>query len=996
MPPTRPAPVLAADFTDRKVFRRLAAKLDAAQAPGVLLCHVDRYSTGEEGGIDSQVGRSTRLHSVDSDVQQYLAIPEDAFDRSRFEAGAPHGVVHLTLSDIHPSVRGDDYVGALVRRGGTLFLRLSTSSTQRQIRRPDGPDENAYTALLIALMNHTVGSLTEVRWSDDTRRAGRETPSWAAVTSRAAQLGVHLTFGTKTYDPRTDRLLLSLLGGLNETDDETRVRSVVGGRLEKLVSGACPISERQLPHGLRHVRRGDGRVLIEKNRRFVEADLEIHPHIVEALRMHADGRSYIDIGTEVLARHRVPRRGQTTAPGATYADLLDNRNGLACATQGFFTVAGHGSVTEERFYLGKLAVWETGTYPYRLRNQLRQRGAAIAGVVPTYEGPDDVTGFFDLELDWGVPLTGFRDDAERAEVIGKCRERLLAERRAPRKVEGRAAVAGDTRVLGGPFDRWAADDPRDERWQGDTTEYGVSTRVHNSGTNTYVLVHYPSSSGRDDNGRPVGLLRFTSRPGRHVAGTWSSAAWCASVAASIEALVENGLLDPAAVAAASLPDGATARSEDQARRAVLEQQLRTAQARAQEHRADAEGLELMAGRKERVGDCDAADRYDQRARQANDQAAAQASVAARIRDQLDRLSHQPRLEDRLVNLTVLAYLQAGLQRAARANGRGSHRLRQLTEEHLTDWKLRVRGDRIRWSCVLVLPLTSGDRACFPVSGDVENIRHRRGGRIASADDVARRVLADGLAIDDVAAGQDTTRRQLVVTRLMPWLVKHGVASRGAKNALLDHPLQEVRHIVHAQVTGRLEAAAQLWGPGYADHLAGIYCDPDLRWGDAACPDDMTWISQAVATVSQNTHVRIWGVPVLDLALALGVSPREVRSLVMPERRERGFTRPRFLAYADRARTRVKAIGCPHGRCRGRRQATHVVMLPEVAASGFGVLCAHCRRTPSTEAAWPTVQFPRAYLQHWTSRGPGGSLREGPQTIAARTPEAITGLGSQSA
>jgi len=105
--------------------------------------------------------------------------------------------------------------------------------------------------------------------------------------------------------------------------------------------------------------------------------------------------------------------------------------------------------------------------------------------------------------------------------------------------------------------------------------------------------------------------------------------------------------------------------------------------------------------------------------------------------------------------------------------------------------------------------------------------------------------------------------------------------------------------------------------------------------------------------------------VLDVALALGRSEADVRELVKPQKRSGGFTRPRYLTYANKSKTHVKAIGCPHDRCKGRRFADHVVLLPEVAASGYGIICTHCRRTPASHHAWPSTQFPNTYLGSWT-------------------------------
>ncbi|RYP89054.1 hypothetical protein EKO23_01100 [Nocardioides guangzhouensis] len=987
----QPRVVLADDFTPQRVYVPLAAKFDAAGAAECTLCHVDRYSTGEAGGIGSQVGRSTRLHAEDPDVRQYLAIPQEAFDPARPEVGAQHGVVHLYLTDIHPSVVVDEYVGAIVRCGKTLFLRLSTSSTQRQIKRYDSADSNAFTVLVVALLNHTAANLTGLRWSDDPRRAGRETPNWQEITSRAAELGKHLTFGQKTYDPQSEHLLLSLLGSMNQQDDITRIHSLTGGRVQKLLTSACPISEGQLPHGIRHKRRDDGRVFLgNKKTKYAEIDAEWHPAIVEALRLHAAGHPYVQIGLDVLVKHRVPRRGQFSTPGATYADLADLRADLSDATKTFFVNSNRTKPDEEHLYLGKLAVWETGRYPHRVANNLKQRGIPVGGLVPTYTGPDDVTGYFDVELDWGTALIGFKDEEERAAVLGACRDRLRAERRAPRAVAGREAAGGDVRALGGPYDRWEAIEPADQHWPGEVTMYGVTTRTHNSGKNTFILVRYPGSTSTDANGRPHGLMRYASKPAEHVAGTWSSEAYCASVATEIQRVVEDRILDPAAVVPVLAVAKNAGSPEGDRRRRNLVARLDAAAAKAAQLREDAEGLELLAARKERAGDQEAADRYDERAAQATAEAAKQDAIGADAAAALERLAREPATgpEPLEANLSLAAYLQSGLNRASLNNGRSSSAFSAVARNHLVQRRFKIRDEQVVWSADLLLPLVAGGELRIPLTGAVQNIRHRKGKELVRAEVVAEYVLRDGRTLDEVAIQQTATRKTVLVKRLMPWLVEYGVTARGAKNALVDHPLRLVQRIMHEQLTEGPNAFSSRWSAGFVGLLREVYCDSDLQWGDAACPDDTTWIATAVATVTQSTGTRKYGVPILDLALALGRTEDEVRELVTPQKRTGGFTRPRYLTYADKAKTKVKAIGCPHGRCRGRRHADHVALLPEVAASGYGVICSYCRRVPSDSRRWVSLQFPVEYLEHWTNRGPAGSLRAKAQTVPAQPPTTL--------
>lgn len=977
----QPRTVIAADFTIQRVYKSLALKFDEAGASHCTLCHVDRYSTGD-GGIVSQVGRSTRLYGDDPDVQRYLTIPDEAFDPGQPDIGQQSGVVHLYLTDIHPSVVLDEYVGAVVKCGKTLFLRLSTSSTQRQIKRYDAADSNAFTVLIVALLNHTAANLTQLRFADDTRRAGRETPSWQEITSRAAELGKLLTFGQKTYDPQSEHLLLSLLGGMNHQDSITRIKSLTGGRVEKLMTSTCPISEGQLPHGIRHLRHEDGRVVLgDRKTKYAEADLAWHPAIVEALRMHAAGAEYVDIGLEVLVKHRVPRRGQKSAPGATYADLAGERDLLSDATKTFFVNGKRTKPDEEHLYLGKLAVWETGRYPYRLANNLKQRGIAVGGLVPQYTGPDDVTGYFDLELDWQAPLTGFRDDEERAEIIDKCRERIRRERRTPPTPSGRDSDAGDVRALAGPYERWCATDPADERWPDDRTMYGVTTRTHNSGKNTFILVHYPLSRGADAMGRSYGLMRFASKPAQHVAATWASDAYCSSVTTAIQRLVEDEILDPAVVVpvvATTAPVGAPDRDR---KRRQLEAKRDIAIGKARELREEADGFERLAARREAAGDSEAADKYEGKARRTTAEAEEHDHAAVRFEEKLRKLSTSAPTgaEPVEANLTLVVYLQAGLHRASVNNGRCSSAFQAVVAKHIVDRRFQACGDVVAWTATLVLPCIDGQEVRIPISGSMQNIRERDGKELARADLVAEYVLRDGRALDDVARQQTATRATVMKRRLMPWLRDHGVTARGAKNALVDHPLHVVQRIMHEQIVSGPREYSQRWHATFVECLRRTYCDADLLWGDAACPDDTTWIAEALRLLTSDADKRKHGIRILDLAIALNKTEDDVRELVVPQKRSGGFTRPRYLTYASATKTHVKAIGCPHGRCEGRRVADHVALLPEIAASGYGVICRHCRRTPALHEVWPQTQFPEGYLASFTNRGTPGGLRLGPQT-----------------
>ena len=331
------------------------------------------------------------------------------------------------------------------------------------------------------------------------------------------------------------------------------------------------------------------------------------------------------------------------------------------------------------------------------------------------------------------------------------------------------------------------------------------------------------------------------------------------------------------------------------------------------------------------------------------------------------------------NISVAAHLVAGLEAAARNNGESPSRFGTLCDETFIDWRFDVDGEDVVWACTALLPLATRGHAQLPLTSRIRNVRTRTGKNLANTDTVVRYLFEEGRDLTATADLLQVTRETLLKKRVMPWLVANGVTARGAKCALVDHPISEVRQELHRWVT-RQPGTPNSPTSAYTERLHSTYTDPSLSWGDAAVPDDTAWITAALALLTVDTATRRHGLPILDVALALGKTEDEIRELVKPQRRSGGFTRPVYLAYANQSKTHVKAIPCPHGKCRRRRHADHVVLLPEVAASGYGVICSHCRRAPAQDGAWPVTQYPTTYLGRWTSAGAGGSLREGPRTI----------------
>jgi hypothetical protein len=204
-------------------------------------------------------------------------------------------------------------------------------------------------------------------------------------------------------------------------------------------------------------------------------------------------------------------------------------------------------------------------------------------------------------------------------------------------------------------------------------------------------------------------------------------------------------------------------------------------------------------------------------------------------------------------------------------------------------------------------------------------------------------------------------------------------------------------VVYAHLTGATLPQLSAYSARWRAHLAATYLDPELQWHNAACPDDTTLALQLVATLGQPAaYTRGMGVDIAAIALHCDVSPDDIREFVVPTKRQGiSFDRPQYLAYADRRKTRARIIACPHGCRRGRCDV--VALLPEVAASGYGVLCSTCWRAPNTtDPKWATIVFPPAYGRPVTRVLPKGSLRLAAQTVPAPAPVPLAVLRDHTA
>jgi len=995
-------------YTARKVYNPLATKLGADRPTSG---HLIRYSlVGDAGGSAGQRDSHFSIYGGDPDIAAISQFPDAAWDPAQPDVGATHGITWITMADLHHDATGHEPIAAVVCVGDVVFLNITLSSTIKHIVRLDGEDLNGVTVLVMSLLNH-FPSLREVCWADDVTRAGRDRADWSTITNKCKIRDVTMVFGGQRYDQSIpgDELALGALGLVGGSDDPNRRRRMTGKRLMKYKAGGAALAERQMPYGWCHKKDKHGRSVEEGNRGLVpEAQSAMAPVIVGLYQAHADGETYQDITARLAAYEAeglVVRRDHTDLDN-TFARALDDDNASYGAAKSFFCrsdsnprvipsdldiaryLEGEDPAdvfdADVRFFIAKVELIRTGRYYRRLNNDIRGRNIVLDGIPATYRDDLDEYGYFDVvSASWGWPTDAKGNEIPRFGVPDRvCRQvaaRLLRELRAPKAPTGGQAHNTPTRRALQGFTSWVVP-PGDlgSKYDDEPTQWGVQARMNTSGrANAILLFRRESAAAGSRTGR--GWTYFgegESRP-EHTAATFSLTELEASVASRLDDGVRN-LLDPTTIARLT---EAQRRSDDPDPTTTWRHQIALKTAAKEPLEEEIKGHRTMAALSAAAGDEDEAKAYAAQVAEVKTKVAAHDAEIARLKAKIRKHEYgSATVRPDQADVSVAAHLVAGLESAARNNGESPSKFGTLCDETFVDWRFHVDGEDVVWACTALLPLASGGHAQLPLTGIIRNVRTRTGKALATTETVVRYVFEEGRDLTAVADLLQVTRKTLLAKRIMPWLVSKGVTARGAKCALVDHPAPAVRQELHTWLTREPGTVPTTLSNAYLDRLRATYVDPDLAWGDAAVPDDTTWIAEALRLLTDDTETRKRGLPVLDVALALGRSEADVRELVKPQKRSGGFTRPRYLTYANRAKTHMKAIGCPHGRCKGRRFADHVVLLPEVAASGYAVICSHCRRAPAEDGDWPVTQYPPTYLGCWTSAGVDGSLRQGPRTI----------------
>jgi hypothetical protein len=1004
-------------YTPQKVYRPLADALEVARDAEE--AHYDRYSVQDGSGIESQVARHCALYPDDPDVAAYRALPSSAFDSPA--AGVAHGIRWLSLADIHHSLTDRRPVVAFVVMGRTVFFRVELSAVERQIQRADGDSENAFTALVLAVTNH-LRRLRVSRWADDVTRAARESVNWGLIMRRHHERGICMRLGGVLYNlaKKGDRTSLKLLGAVGSEDDPERRKKLLGARLTAMLAGGAALAEDQMPYGWTLDKDSRGRPRRVKGQGLVPiaaaADAKA---LAEVYGLHAEGATYESICAKLAERERDSgiRRRSGQRYDLTFADALGDRIRMYDAALTVFQghwpagvprptapseeqVLAYEAGTdpaelfthEQRLVIARPELLRTGVLLRTVVNDIRERGLELAGLTPRYADDYDETGVFYVEARWPWPVDP-DTDAELIrfgipdETLRLAGGRLLRSLRAPRKRTGGQAHVSrpERRVLQG-FGAWPL--PGD-------AEATLIARANNDGRANLVLLVRAEQDGRPRPGQTQrrGWTAQLSNPKDSVAGTLNLDVLCGDVAHRITEAVA-AQIDPAIVAPVHAVLHVDLAEQSQRLRSGLLARAKAADEAAAKAEKAARGARTTASLAAEDGDMEEARAYRRDAAGHTEQARKSRQEAERLRQRAatgEQLPDGP--QDTDANLSSIAYLVAGLQRAASNNGVGPAALGKLADTQLRDWKAWAEEDDegrwIAYEVTLCVPVVPEGHVQLPVHGRVRDVRprgdsagDRREGKSGGRAGTAEAVFSKGLPVDDLV-GEDLSRKTLLTKHLMPWLAEHGVTARGAKCALVDHPLPAVRQVVYAGLTGAPLPQLAAYSPGWRTHVAATYLDAALQWGNAACPDDTTLALQLVASLGEPAaYMRGLGLDIDAIARHRGISPDDVRELVAPTKRGGlGFDRPKYLSYADRRKGRVRIIACPHGCRRGRCDV--VVLLPEVAVSGFGVLCSTCWRAPNvSEPKWAAIVFPPDYGVPVTRVTPKGSLRAVAQTVLA--------------
>jgi hypothetical protein len=924
-------------------------------------------------------------YAHEPDVALIRQIPEAAWDPHQPTLGAQHGITWIRMSDLHHTLTKDTPVAAVVVRGDTLFVSLMLSATAAHIVRYDGSKANAGTWLILSLLNF-YPSAERIQWAEDPTRAARTGVNWEHVKEACHHGHTLMVFGGRPYDlsDKADRTALNLLSAMSSGDDLERRAHLTGKRVEKMRRGGAAVPEEGMPRGWVHQRDEHGRRRRVAGKGLApQGDPKMAPVLQTLYSRFATGATYQELApllTEYENQGLLIRRDPAN-PGNNYQNLTTAVRAHD-AIKPFFCIKGtepaHAPTEdviaayeagedpaeifdwETRLYISRLELVRTGVYVRRLANDLpgiRDRG--VDGHRPVMKDETDQMGAFYVSSErWPWPVD---DDGNELKSFGvndrvlrSCAARLLRQLSSTREQRGgRRRQDGQRRLLQN-FGSWATEVGEPGGVYDDVaTAWGVRARTQNSGKNTFSLMHRPATV--------TGAWGYLPD-----AASGSLAELVTSLATSLAHQAQS-LLDSDRIPSVATVSQAIDHS------AALTLRTQRLEAEAENLNLENSGLRRLAARAEMKGETARVANLQQDEAKNDERLNEIERELATLRHQLETADNDGQ-ETVQGELNLLAYLVAVLERSAAVQGVGTERAGRLCDRTFTTWRFGSDDQGLWWTCNATFPLQGGDTASLPLTGHILTLRHSPEAQRAQ---VVEYIFEKGRPVDEVAAHLSCERRTLYNRYLMPWLRDHGISATGAKCALVDHPIGLVRKIIWTAARNEDESTFMVT-PAYLRTVKGLYFDPDADWGGTTVPDDTVWIQRALDMLSSEDADLSAGIAISELALILSCTEERIRDLARPRARHCGFIRPVYLEYTSPQKDRVRTLICPHD----GKPAAHVALFPEVAVSGYGVLCRDCKRVPSADPAWVDCVYPDQYVSSsWTRRAGRGSIIDGARTVS---------------
>ncbi len=717
---------------------------------------VDRYSTDEDGGLESQVARHMSLYPDDLDVVSYLElIDQGAFENvpklsvgSVLQEGIPAWV---SARDVHHEAKKTRPQISMVRFGDKLFVRVNMSAVKLDIRRADGSEDNAYTVLLVAFVK-AFPNLKKVCWAHDINRVSRTGVNWSILLREHEEHGVRMSLGGKVYDLSEHGIqaLLGLMGVISSEDDPVRRRRMLTGQINKWTSGVFALGPQFLPYGWDLPRRETGTV---PSRAHPIPNLEAGKAMGQFFELFADGkppREIIQRMAQLEADGQISRRAGNSV-GMTFQNALESSSPLECAklVNGMARRTNENGIPSperpsetvlseylagadprlifdipQQLAIATMETFRTGIWLRALKNTIRQKNFRDLGNIPVSFGDDASKSYFIIPAPWPWPVDentgelierfGIPDDVLRRAAARVLRN-LRPNNAGPRG--GRTHVRAERRAFQN-FNEWEIGDSTYIAWAAAGSRSGlVNTTIYRQSKTS----PRPWSHIRNDRAHhPVATIRQSDL---------------------MSAVAQNLIVDiPESLLAKTQSLGSvqvrTTQSEREIQKDGLLARAERAAQEAKVYNLAAAGSRKIAAVTAEEEGLDQAETYMKEAtehsRKARDHEQKSIQLREQAEQQTDADSYSTNGDPIETNLSIVAYMAAGLTKSLERK-RVTATVGTLCDKLFSNWTFEpyvgpAGESLVRYSVALELPVEGDSTVQVTLNGSVKNVYRPKGSK----------------------------------------------------------------------------------------------------------------------------------------------------------------------------------------------------------------------------------------------------------------------------